>query len=109
MERRATLYAIPASHACAAAAAMLEAKRVAYRRVDLFPALSQLWLRVLGYRRGTVPALRIGSLRVQGTREIARALDARWPVPPLFPTDPSRRARVEELEAWADDHLQVQA
>lgn len=109
MEPRATLYAIPASHACAAAAAMLEAKRVAYRRVDLFPALSQPWLRILGYRRGTVPALRIGSLSVQGTREIARALDARWPEPPLFPTDPRQRARVEELEEWADDHLQVQA
>jgi glutathione S-transferase len=104
-----TLYAIPASHACAAAAAMLDAKGVAYRRLDLFPAASQLWLRLLGYRRGTVPALRIGSTRVQGTREIARALDARWPDPPLFPADQQERAQIEELEAWADDHLQVQA
>jgi len=106
---QATLYAIPASHACAAAAAMLDAKGVEYRRLDLFPAASQLWLRLLGYRRGTVPALRIGSIRVQGTREIARALDARWPDPPLFPADPHERTQIEELEEWADDHLQVQA
>lgn len=88
---------------------MLDAKGVEYRRLDLFPAASQVWLRLLGYRRGTVPALRIGSIRVQGTREIARALDARWPDPPLFPSDPDERARIEELEDWADDSLQVQA
>lgn len=88
---------------------MLDAKGVEYRRLDLFPAASQVWLRLLGYRRGTVPALRIGSTRVQGTREIARALDARWPDPPLFPSDPDERARIEELEDWADDSLQVQA
>lgn len=109
MAPRVTLYAIPASHACAAAAAMLEQKGVVYRRRDLFVAVSQLWLRVLGYRRGTVPALRIGSDRVQGTRAIARALDARWPEPPLFPSDPQERRRVLELEEWADDQLQVQA
>ena len=88
---------------------MLEAKGVVYRRVDLFPALSRLSLRLLGYHRGTAPALRLGSARVQGTREIARALDARWPEPLLFPADPRERARVEELEQWADDDLQVQA
>jgi glutathione S-transferase len=88
---------------------MLDAKGIEYRRLDLFPAVSQLWLRLVGYRGGTVPALRIGASRVQGTREIARALDVRRPDPPLFPPDPDERARVEELEAWADDYLQVQA
>lgn len=88
---------------------MLEAKGVEYRRLDLFPAASQLWLRLLGYRRGTVPALRIGNVRVQGTREIARALEARWPEPPLFPADPQERAQIEELEEWADGDLQAQA
>lgn len=88
---------------------MLDQKGVVYRRRDLFVAVSQLWLRLLGYRRGTVPALRIGTERIQGTREIARALDARWPDPPLFPSDSDERARVLEVEEWADTELQVQA
>jgi glutathione S-transferase len=88
---------------------MLDAKGVEYRRLDLFPAASQLWLRLLGYRKGTVPALRMGNSRVQGTRDIARALDTRWPDPPLFPSDPHERAEIEDLEKWADDQLQVQA
>src|SRR5690349_1748662 len=37
---------------------------------------------------------------------IARALDLRWPDPPLFPTEPTARARVEEIEAWGEGPLQ---
>lgn len=44
------LFAIPASHPCAAVAAMLDAKGVAYNRVDLYPAFSRVWLRG-GYPR----------------------------------------------------------
>jgi len=51
------LLAVPASHACAVAEAMLDAKRVAYRRVDLFPGLSRAWLRMTGFDGVTVPAL----------------------------------------------------
>jgi glutathione S-transferase len=101
-----TLLAVPGSHACAAVAAMLNAKRVAYQRVDLFPALSRGWLRLAGFHGGTVPALRIDGRRVQGSRAIARSLDAEWPEPRLFPTDPDARERVEEIEAWADGPLQ---
>ena len=100
------LLAKPGSHPCASVAAMLDAKGVAYSRVDLVPALARLWLRATGFRRGTVPALRLDGVRVQGTGAIARALDARWPEPPLFPADPGARARVEEIEAWGDGPLQ---
>src|SRR3982751_155906 len=82
------LLAVPASHPCAAVAAMLDAKRVPYARVDLIPGASRLWLRVTGFEGATVPALRIDGTPVQGTRAIARALDAAWPQPPLFPADP---------------------
>ena len=103
------LLAIPASHPCAAVEAMLRAKGVAYERVDLFPAFSRAWLRMCGFQGATVPALRIDGIRVQGSRAIARALEASWPDPPLFPADPAERARVEEIEAWADGPLQAVA
>src|SRR4051794_11027986 len=102
----ARLLAVPASHPCAAVAAMLDAKAVAYERVDLFPAWSRVWLRLVGFPAGTVPALRLDGARVQGSRAIARALDARWPEPPLFPSGAEARARVEEIEAWGDGPLQ---
>ena len=85
---------------------MLDAKRVAYDRVDSFPAISRVWLRLTGFDAGTVPALRVNGVRIQGSRAIARALDASWPEPRLFPAEPAARARVEEIEAWGDGPLQ---
>lgn len=85
---------------------MLDRKGVAYDRVDLFPAFSRGWLRLSGFPAGTVPALRLDGARVQGSRAIARALDVRWPDPPLFPADRAACARVEEIEAWGDGPLQ---
>ena len=101
------LLAVPGSHACAVAEAMLRAKAVPYQRIDLLPALSRGWLRITGFDGVTVPALRIDGTRVQGTRAIARALDERWPEPPLFPLDPAARAMAEEIEAWGEGPLQV--
>ena len=101
------LLAIPGSHPCAAAEAMLTAKRVPYERIDLIPALSRAGLRATGFGAGTVPALRIEGTRIQGTRVIARNLDARWPEPTLFPADPAARERTEAIEAWADGPLQA--
>ena len=43
---------------------------------------------------------------MQGTTDIARALDALVPAPPLFPADLERRREVEEAEAWGDEVLQ---
>jgi glutathione S-transferase-like protein len=62
------LLALPASHACAVATAMLDAKRLPYQRVDLFPGLSRAWLRLTGFDGVTVPALRIDGARIQGSR-----------------------------------------
>jgi glutathione S-transferase len=104
-----TLLAVPGSHPCAAVEAMLDAKQVPYTRVDLVPALSRLWLGATGFDAPTVPALRLDGARVQGTRAIARALDAVWPEPALLPADPEVRVRTEEIEAWADGPLQTVA
>jgi glutathione S-transferase len=54
----------------------------------------------------TVPALRLDGARVQGSRAIARALDALRPQPPLYPRDPERRQAVLQAEAWGDEVLQ---
>jgi glutathione S-transferase len=102
----ATLYAIPASHPSYAAELMLQRKGVEYGRIDLPQWFHRALLRGLRFRRGTVPALVLDGRRVQTTRAIARALDRVRPDPPLVPVDPGRRARVEEIEAWADADLQ---
>jgi glutathione S-transferase len=102
----ATLFGVAASHPSLAAELMLRHKGVDYRRVDLPTVTHRTLLRALGYPRKTVPALRIDGARVQGTTEIARALDALAPSPPLFPSDPDRRREVETANAWGDEVLQ---
>ena len=103
---RATLFAQPASHPSLAAQLMLEHKGVDYRRIDLVAATHRTIVRALGFPRKTVPAIRLDGAKIQGTREIALALDALIPSPPLFPADPERRRKVEEAEAWGEEVLQ---
>ena len=103
---RATLFALPASHPSLAAQLMLEDKGVDYRRIDLAAATHRTILRALGFPRKTVPAVKLDGVRIQGTREIALALDALIPAPPLFPADPERRRQVEQAEAWGEEVLQ---
>jgi glutathione S-transferase len=102
----ARLYMIPASHPSIAAALMLEHKGIAYKRTDLFPVLSKGIVRALGFPAKTVPALKIEGRKLQGSREISRALDQIRPEPALFPADPERRAAVEEAERFGDEELQ---
>jgi glutathione S-transferase len=99
----AKLYVIPASHPSMTAALMLERKGIPYKRVDLMPVISKAALKAMRFPGVTVPALRIDGDRVQGSREIARTLDRIKPDPPLFPSDPKQRAKVEEAEAWGDE------
>jgi glutathione S-transferase len=104
-----TLFGVPASHPSLAAELMLRDKRISYRRIDLVAVLHRGVLRALGFPGITVPALILDGERVQGTRAIAAALDARRPDPPLFPADPERRRAVEEAEAWGDQLYQPAA
>jgi glutathione S-transferase len=100
------LYWQSISHPSQAARKMLELKGIDYRRVNVLPLNQRLHMRLAGFRGGTVPGLKLDEQRIQGSREIARALDARWPDPGLFPADPERRARVEEAERWGDEQFQ---
>ena len=102
----ARLFVIPASHPATTAALMLDFKGIDYKRTDLMPVVSKGVLRAAGFPRVTVPALKIGDEKVQGSREIARALDRIQPEPPLFPTDPDQRAAVEDAERFGDEQLQ---
>ncbi|MGH2924002.1 MAG: glutathione S-transferase family protein [Solirubrobacterales bacterium] len=99
----AKLYVIPASHPSKTVALMLEAKGIPYKRVDLMPVISKGVLKAQRFPGMTVPALKIDGERIQGSREIARALDSIQPEPPLFPSDPKKRAKVEEVESWGDE------
>jgi glutathione S-transferase len=131
VEPEVTLYAIPGSHACECGALMLEHKQIPYKRVDLWPGMHPMSVRLRGFpgkgetrmfgdkppsrgvaigdRFGTVPALKLGDERVQTNHAIARRLDEIEPDPPLFPDDPERRRQVEEAERWGDEVFQMAA
>lgn len=98
----ATLFAVAASHPCAAVEVALRMKRIPFRRVDWPPPLHKVVQRAL-FPGGTVPGVRFDDgERVLGSGNILRALDARVPEPPIVSDDP----RVVEAEAWGDDVLQ---
>lgn len=100
------LYVIPASHPSIAAELILEHKGIPYKRTDLLPVISKGVLRAVGFPGITVPALKIDGEKIQGSRQITRELDRLRPEPPLFPTDPEKRAAVEEAERFGDEELQ---
>jgi glutathione S-transferase len=100
------LYTIPGSHPGVAAQMMLDHKGIPFKRKDLFPVISKAVVRASGFPRNTVPAVKIDGERVQGSRQIARELDRLRPEPPLFPSDPEKRAAVEEAERFGDEELQ---
>jgi glutathione S-transferase len=82
---------------------MLELKGIPFRRVNLVPGFHRAYVRLRGFPGDRVPAVRFpDGTRAQGTRPLARALDALQPEPRLVPDDP----RVEEAERWGDDVLQ---
>ncbi|MGH2969802.1 MAG: glutathione S-transferase family protein, partial [Solirubrobacteraceae bacterium] len=102
----AKLYAVPASHPCAAIELALRLKGVPYERVDMIPVVSRL-LQRRRFGGASVPAVAFeDGERVLGSREIVRALEHRAPDPPLLPADGNERRLVEEAERWGDEVLQ---
>jgi glutathione S-transferase len=100
---KAVLIGVPASHPTVAAELMLERKAIEVFRYDLVPGLHRFVLR-RAFPDGTVPAMLLDGQRLQGSRNISRALDALVPRPALFPAE--RRAEVERAELWGDLVLQ---
>jgi glutathione S-transferase len=103
---KATLYSIPPSHPAHAARLMLEHKGIDHKVVNVIPGTHAAVVRAVGFKRGTVPALKLDGRRVQGSRRISRALEEAQAEPRLFPEDAEARARVEEAERWGDEELQ---
>ena len=102
----AVLYAIPASHPCAAVERALQLKRVSYRRVERIPVV-QRPVQQVRFGSGTVPAVTFDDgARVAGSRAIVRALEQRVAEPALLPAGAEARARVERAEEWGDQVLQ---
>lgn len=101
-----TLYSVASSHPGYAAHLMLAHKRIDHSVVNLVPGLHPPVLRAVGFAAGTVPALILGARRVQGSRQISRALDEVQPEPTLFGAGVEERRRVEEAERWGEENLQ---
>lgn len=101
----ATLYAVPASHPCAAVEEALKLKSIPYKRVDMLP-LAQLAAGPVLYKGVTVPGLRIDGTKLVGSRAIMRHLDAIEPQPALLPADEAARAAALDAERWGDEVLQ---
>lgn len=106
--RRVTtkIYGVRPSHPTHSARMMAEHKGIDHEMVWLLPGIHPLLIRTRGFRGNTVPAMKMDGIKVQRTREIARALDEAKPDPPLFPADPAERLEVEDAERWADDTFQ---
>lgn len=85
---------------------MLEYKGLDHNVVDLVPGMHPPALRALRFPRYTVPALVLDGRRIQGSREIARALEELRPDPPLFPVGAADRRGVEAAERWGEQVLQ---
>lgn len=102
----AKLYWFPISHPSHAVRKMLELKGIEYQLVHVLPGNQRIHLRAAGFRSGTVPALKLDGRRIQGSTNIARELDALAAEPPLYPSDPAERLRVEDAERWGDETFQ---
>jgi glutathione S-transferase len=100
------LFSMPGSHAATTGELLFQQKGIPYKRIDLLPVISWVVLKAFRFPGVTVPAAKIDGERVQGTRAIARALEARQPEPSLFPADAERRRAVEEAERFGDEELQ---
>jgi glutathione S-transferase len=103
----ARLYGFSISNPTNTARLMLAFKGVETKNVELLPGMHPLLLRALGFKRGTVPALKLDGRRIEGSLEIAQTLEAAVPEPSLYPTDPARRRAVEEAERWGEAELQM--
>lgn len=104
---QARLYGFSISNPANTARLMLAYKGVETKWVELLPGLHPLAMWALGFRRGIVPAMRLDGRRIEGSLEIAQALEALVPEPSLYPADPDERRAVEEAERWGEAELQM--
>ncbi len=103
---KATLFSLPGSHPAISVKLMLEFKGIDFKTVDLMPLIHKGVLRAAGFPGTTVPALKFNGEKLQGSVDIARALDRIVPEPPLLPPDEESRKKVLMAEAFGEAELQ---
>src|SRR3954454_10433992 len=102
----ARLFLVHGSHPCAPVERAFALKGVPLKRVEIPAAAQPLVLRPLFGRR-TVPGVRFADgEKVQGSRAILRALEARVPTPALY-DGPAGAAAITEAERWGDEVFQA--
>lgn len=106
-DRLIRLYGIPLSHPVMAVRGMLDRKGLDYKYVSLLGGGHPPSLWALGFRKPTVPAMKLpDGRRVQGSLEIAAVLEALVAEPSLYPSDPALRAAAAQAERWGASVLQ---
>ena len=71
---QARLYGFSISNASQTARLTLAFKGVETKWVELLPGLHPLLLRGFGFKRGTVPAIKLDGRKIEGSLEITQAL-----------------------------------
>lgn len=97
-----TFYDWPYSPFCMKVRAILDYKQLAYEAVNPIGQASAIRRRG---GTGKVPAIEMGGEFITDSTDIALALDARFPDPPLLPADTHRRGLSHVIEDWADESL----
>ncbi|MCW2927430.1 MAG: Glutathione S-transferase domain protein [Thermoleophilia bacterium] len=93
-----TLWSFHGSNAGLTAELIFEHAGIEHRTRRVPPGLHAAALRLAGFPRPTVPALRVGDERIQGSRAIASWAAERVPDAHLLPADPDERAVVLAAE-----------
>ena len=103
---KATLFSLPGSHPAVSVKLMLDYKGIDFKTIDLMPLMHKAVVRAAGFPGTTVPALKFNGEKLQGSVDIARALDRIVPEPPLLPADEDARKQVLMAEAFGEAELQ---
>jgi len=104
--QKPTLWQIDISHYSEKARWALEYKGVDHRRRSPLPG-SHIPIALVLTRgaQPTMPVLQIDGENVGDSTAIIATLEAKYPEPPLYPSDAAERARALELEDWFDENL----
>lgn len=105
-DQKPTLWQIDISHYSEKARWALEYKGVDHGRRSALPG-SHIPIALILTRgaQPTMPVLRIDGENVGDSTAIIATLEAKYPEPPLYPSDAEERARALELEDWFDENL----
>jgi len=103
MAGKVTLYMFTGSTPSITAQLMPEHKQIDYKRVHMLVGPHAFSMLGRGFQLMNVPALKIDGRRVQGSRQISRALEELQPQPPLFGADEHQRRAVAQAARWGEE------